>query len=71
MLRGEEMSNKKNLGNGEMKGMSARESRENPLSRRHTAENVKESGKLNESQTKPMSSRGKKQRQKSKLAPRG
>jgi hypothetical protein len=70
VVRGEEMSSKQNMPS-EKKKNTAKESRENQKSTRHVTENIKESGKLNELQTKPLSSRGKKQRQKSKLAPRG
>jgi hypothetical protein len=64
------MDNKEGILNEHPK-VSPKGSFVNVQSRRYAGANVLTSSKLNDSQTRPLSSRGKKQRQKSKLAPRG
>ncbi len=69
-MRGEKMDNKENTENETPKA-STKGHHVHRQPERYTGENVRAPRKLNESQTKALSSGGKKQRQKSKLAPRG
>jgi hypothetical protein len=65
------MDQKERADKEDQKPLPSKASHVKRQTRRYTSENVKFTPKLNETQTKSLSSRGKKQRQQSKLPPRG